>query len=72
MPCRQLDRLGGRVSYDAAVGRERPGDDAASVWKIEKNIQPRFLSHMRKKAPLTVERKNSQGGVSILPLDNPP
>ena len=36
MPCRQPDRLGGRVPYDAAVGRERPGDDAASVWKIEK------------------------------------
>ena len=36
MPCRQPDRLGGRVPYDAAVSRERPGDDAASVWKIEK------------------------------------
>ena len=75
MPCRQPDRLGGRVPYDTAVGRERPGDDAASVWKIEKfragpffsalpekRFQPRFLSHMRKKAPLTVERKNSKGG----------
>ena len=30
----------------------------------EKRFQPRFLSHMRKKAPLTVERKNSQGGVA--------
>ena len=27
-----------------------------------KRFQPRFLSHMRKKAPLTVERKNSKGG----------
>ena len=26
---------------------------------------------MRKKAPLTVERKNGKGGVSILPLWNP-
>ena len=27
-----------------------------------KRFQPRFLSRMRKKAPLTVERKNSKGG----------
>ena len=29
-----------------------------------KCFQPRFLSHMRKKAPLTVERKNRQGRVA--------
>ena len=29
-----------------------------------KRLQPRFLSRMGKKAPLTVERKHSQGGVA--------
>ena len=35
-------------------------------------FQPRFLSHMGKKAPLTVERKDGKGGVSNLPLCKPP
>ena len=35
-----------------------------SVLPEKRRFQPRFLSRMRKKAPLTVERKNSQGGVA--------
>ena len=34
-------------------------------------FNPAFFLSMRKKAPLTVERKNGKGGVSILPLCNP-
>ena len=33
-----------------------------SVLPEKRRFQPRFLSRMRKKAPLTVERKHRQGG----------
>ena len=34
-------------------------------------FQPRFLSHMRKKAPLTVERKNTKGGFASEQTSHP-
>ena len=44
-------------------GKERASGGILFSGLSEKGrFQPRFLSHMRKKASLTVEKKNSQGG----------
>ena len=40
----------------------RPEGVKNRTRSVRGTFQPRFLSHMRKKAPLTVERKNTKGG----------
>ena len=50
-----------------------PKGDTLSAHGVRgERFNPAFFLSMRKKAPLTVERKNGKGGVSILPLCNPP
>ena len=48
--------------FSAPTVQNASGGPFFSVLPEKRMFQPRFLSHMRKKAPLTVERKNSQGG----------
>ena len=48
--------------YNGKINRNASGNPLFSVLAEKGRFQPRFLSHMRKKAPLTVERKHRQGG----------
>ena len=48
------------------------GDALSARAACGERFNPAFFLSMRKKAPLTVERKNGKGGISIFPLCNPP
>ena len=49
----------------------RRGDTLSAHGVCGERFNPRFLSRMRKKAPLTVERKNGKGGVASEQTSHP-
>ena len=61
---RKVHSYAPKARWDSRHSGRRSAGPFFSVLPEKGGFQPRFLSRMRKKAPLTVERKNRQGRVA--------